>query len=42
VPVVLGRNGVERILTLELMPETRKRLEKSVSTIKQAIKELTE
>lgn len=42
VPLVLGRNGVERILTLELMPETRKRLEKSVSTIKQAIKELTE
>jgi malate dehydrogenase len=39
-PVVLGKSGVERILELELMPETRKRLEKSVSTIKQAIKKL--
>jgi len=42
VPVVLGKNGVERILELELMPETRKRLEKSVSTIKEAVKKLTE
>jgi len=40
VPVILGRNGIERILELELMPETRKRLEKSVSTIKEAIKKL--
>jgi len=40
VPVILGRNGIERILELELMPETKKRLEKSVSTIKQAIKKL--
>jgi len=40
VPVILGRNGIERILDLELMPETKKRLEKSVSTIKQAIKKL--
>ena len=37
VPVVLGKNGVERILELELMPETRKRLENSVSMVKQAI-----
>jgi len=42
VPVILGRNGVEGILELELMPETMKRLEKSVSTIKEAVKELTE
>jgi malate dehydrogenase len=42
VPVVLGKNGVERILELELMPKTKKRLEKSVSTIKEAIKKLNE
>ena len=42
VPVILGRNGVERILELELMPETKKRLEKSVLTIKEAIKKLSE
>jgi len=41
VPVVLGRSGVERILELELMPETRKRLQKSVSTIKEAIRKLS-
>ncbi|MEM0096569.1 MAG: malate dehydrogenase [Candidatus Bathyarchaeia archaeon] len=40
VPVVLGRNGVERILELELLPETRKRLEKSVEVVKKAISEL--
>lgn len=40
VPVVLGRNGVERILELELMPETKKRLEKSVSTVREAILKL--
>jgi len=42
VPVVLGKNGVERILELELTPETKKLLEKSVSTIKEAVKKLTE
>lgn len=42
VPVVLGRNGVERILELELTPETRKRFENSVLTIKEAMKELSE
>jgi len=42
VPVILGKNGVERILELELMPETKKRLERSVSTIKEAIKKLSE
>ena len=41
VPVILGRNGVEKILELELMPKTKKRLEKSVSTIKEAIKKLS-
>ncbi len=40
VPVVLGKNGVEKILELELMPETEKRFEKSVSTIKEAIEKL--
>jgi len=42
VPTVLGGNGVERILELELMPETRKNLEKSVSSIKKAIGKLAE
>ena len=42
VPVILGSNGVEKILGLELMPKTKKRLEKSVSTIKEAIKKLNE
>ncbi|MGB9671632.1 MAG: malate dehydrogenase [Candidatus Bathyarchaeales archaeon] len=37
VPVVLGKNGVERILELELQPETRKRFENSVMTVKEAI-----
>jgi malate dehydrogenase len=40
VPVILGNDGVEKILELELLPETRKRLEKSATTIKQAIREL--
>jgi malate dehydrogenase len=40
VPVVLGRNGVEKILQLKLKPETHKQLEKAVSTIKGAISQL--
>jgi malate dehydrogenase len=40
VPVVLGRKGVEKILELELSPETRKRLEKSVAVVKEAISQL--
>ena len=40
VPVVLGRNGVERILELKLTPETRKQFEDSVSIIKSAIKRI--
>jgi malate dehydrogenase len=39
-PVVLGKNGVERILELKLTPKTKKRLEGSVSTIKEALKKL--
>lgn len=40
VPVVLGKNGVEKILELELTPQTRERFEKSVSVIKESIKTL--
>jgi malate dehydrogenase len=40
VPVVLGRNGVEKILELDLHPETRKHLEKSVMVVKEAIGKL--
>jgi malate dehydrogenase len=40
VPVILGKNGVEKILELEFTRETRKRFEKSVATIKNAMKEL--
>jgi malate dehydrogenase len=42
VPAILGKNGVERILELELMPQSKKSLEKSVLTIKEAIEKLTE
>ncbi|MEM3728900.1 MAG: malate dehydrogenase [Candidatus Bathyarchaeia archaeon] len=42
VPVILGKNGVEKILELELQPETRKRLEKSATVIKEAISQLKE
>lgn len=42
VPVVLGKNGVERILELKLTSETKKRFEKSVSVIKGVVKELQE
>lgn len=42
VPVILGRSGIERILELELMPETRVCLEKSVSVIKEAVEKLTQ
>ena len=37
VPVVLGKDGVEKILELDLMPETRKRLEASVMVVREAI-----
>lgn len=37
VPVILGKNGVERILELKLKPETYKQFEDSVSVIRDAI-----
>jgi len=40
VPVILGRNGIEKILELELSPESKRRFEKSISIIKEAIKKL--
>ncbi len=40
VPVVLGREGVERILELDLSSDARRGLENSVLTIKDAIKKL--
>lgn len=42
VPVILGRNGIERILELKLRPETKKRFEKSVLIIKDSVKKLNE
>lgn len=40
VPVILGRNGVERILELKLKPERYKQFDSSVSIIKNAINQL--
>jgi malate dehydrogenase len=40
VPVVLGKNGVEKIIELELSPESKQRFEKSMETIKTAISQL--
>jgi len=40
VPVVLGRDGVERILELELTPKTHKQFDNSVSIIKGAIEKI--
>ena len=37
VPVVLGKNGVERIIELKLSEESQQRFDHSVETIKQAI-----
>jgi malate dehydrogenase len=42
VPCVLGKNGVEKILELKLDFEAKEAFEKSVSTIKDAIKKLKE
>ena len=42
VPAILGKDGVERILELALTPESRESLEKSVSTIKEAMEKLVE
>ena len=40
VPVILGKNGVERILELKLSPEAKKQFKKSVSIIKDMINKL--
>jgi malate dehydrogenase len=40
VPVILGKNGVERILELELKPERKQRLKRSVETVKATLKSL--
>jgi len=40
VPVILGENGVEKILELKLSPETHKQFENSVSAIRNAIAQL--
>jgi malate dehydrogenase len=40
VPVVLGKNGVEKILELDLKPETHKQFMDSVAIVKDAIKQL--
>jgi len=40
VPVILGENGVERILELKLSPEAKKQFKKSVSIIKDLISKL--
>lgn len=42
VPVVLGKNGVERIIELKLSEESQQRFNHSVATIKQAITALTD
>ena len=42
VPVVLGRNGVERILELKLEPETSGKFSASVNVIKEAMASLTD
>ena len=40
VPVVLGKNGVEKILELDLKPEVHKQFLDSVAVVKDAIKQL--
>jgi len=40
VPVILGRNGVEKILELELKPNTYEQFQNSVSIIKDSIEKL--
>lgn len=37
VPVVLGRNGVEKIIELKLSPESKLRFENSITKIKEAV-----
>jgi malate dehydrogenase len=40
VPVILGKNGIEKILELKLNPQTKRQLQKSAETIKQAIEQI--
>ena len=40
VPVVLGKNGVEKIIELKLSPESKQRLENSIDKIKAAVESL--
>ena len=40
VPVVLGKNGIERILELKLSPSAKRNFEESVEILKKAIKKL--
>jgi malate dehydrogenase len=42
VPVILGKNGIERILQLRLNPQTKEQLEKSALTIKKALEQLAD
>jgi malate dehydrogenase len=41
VPVILGKNGIQKILQLKLNPQTKKQLRKSAATIKKALTQLT-
>jgi malate dehydrogenase len=41
VPVILGRNGIEKILELDLSPETKERLNLSAQSVKAALASLT-
>jgi malate dehydrogenase len=40
VPVVLGKDGVEKIIELKLSPESQQRFEKSMAAVKQAVSAL--
>jgi malate dehydrogenase len=40
VPVVLGKNGVEKIIELKLSPESKQRFEQSITKIQAAVAEL--
>jgi malate dehydrogenase len=42
VPVVLGKNGVEKIVELKLSPESKQRFENSIAKIKAAVAQLKE
>jgi len=42
VPVILGKNGIEKILQLKLTAQTKKKLEKSAATMREAIRQLTD